>query len=391
VIQCHPLLTEKTAGHEIVLNHENKEVAVSYDTFLHEGVNWAIIVEKESEEIFSSTSNLMKTLILITTVLLFIIVILGVYVSNVITAPILESINSLAEICNNLKNDSTDLNTTASTLKETADSQNRALESTVQSMEQMTATITQNSSNAESSNQMSNSSLKTVQFGKVVVNELNQAMKEISQSNSELLEQIDHSNTKISEIVSLINEIEAKTKIINDIVFQTKLLSFNASVESARAGEHGKGFSVVAEEIGNLATVSGDSAKEISEMLSQSNEKVQKIIHETKARVSEISNLSDTKIKSGQEVASKCAQVFEEINQNVDQVSRLMNEITHASKEQSQGIGSINTAMSNLSSGTSQSAEMANKSFQASELLKHRSQKLDELLYVFESVIHGRK
>ena len=62
----------------------------------------------------------------------------------------------------------------------------------------------------------------------------------------------NESNKEIQEIVKVIAEIGNKTKVINDIVFQTKLLSFNASVEAARAGENGKGFAVVAEEVGKL-------------------------------------------------------------------------------------------------------------------------------------------
>lgn len=72
------------------------------------------------------------------------------------------------------------------------------------------------------------------------------------------------SNKKITEITKVISEVAAKTQVINEIVFKTKLLSFNASVEAARAGDQGRGFSVVAEEVGNLAKMSGDAAKEIS-------------------------------------------------------------------------------------------------------------------------------
>lgn len=68
------------------------------------------------------------------------------------------------------------------------------------------------------------------------------AIGEISESNNRILQQVEDSNQKITDIVKVINEIGTKTKVINDIVFQTKLLSFNASVEAARAGEHGKGL-----------------------------------------------------------------------------------------------------------------------------------------------------
>ena len=79
------------------------------------------------------------------------------------------------------------------------------------------------------------------------------------------------------EILGYIKSIEEKTKVINDIVFQTKLLSFNASVEAARAGEQGKGFAVVAEEVGNLATMSGTSAEEISKLLESSISHIESI------------------------------------------------------------------------------------------------------------------
>jgi methyl-accepting chemotaxis protein len=89
---------------------------------------------------------------------------------------------------------------------------------------------------------------------------------------------MNKSNDEISSIVKVIAEIGDKTKVINDIVFQTKLLSFNASVEAARAGEQGKGFAVVAEEVGNLATMSGKAAEEISSMLGDSMGKVELIV-----------------------------------------------------------------------------------------------------------------
>jgi hypothetical protein len=97
------------------------------------------------------------------------------------------------------------------------------------------------------------------------------AIMEIQETNKKLVDDVLEGNRKISEIVELVKEIGNKTKVINDIVFQTKLLSFNASVEAARAGEHGKGFAVVAEEVGNLASMSGQASKEISALLENLN------------------------------------------------------------------------------------------------------------------------
>jgi methyl-accepting chemotaxis protein len=79
------------------------------------------------------------------------------------------------------------------------------------------------------------------------------ALLEINTTSTTLIEKVTDGNQQIVGIVGMIQEIGNKTKIINDIVFQTKLLSFNASVEAARAGEQGKGFAVVASEVGSLA------------------------------------------------------------------------------------------------------------------------------------------
>ena len=85
-------------------------------------------------------------------------------------------------------------------------------------------------------------------------------------SISESTEDLDSINNSIRGI--------QKTQVINDIVFQTQLLSFNASIEAAKAGVHGKGFSVVAEEVGKLAVLSGTAASEISEILKESSKTI---------------------------------------------------------------------------------------------------------------------
>lgn len=111
------------------------------------------------------------------------------------------------------------------------------------------------------------------------------AIEDIHKSNQNMMMSVEKSNANIEEIIQVIHEISNKTKVINEIVFQTKLLSFNASVEAARAGEQGKGFSVVAEEIGSLAAMSGNAAQEISAMLTESTTKVEKIVNTTKSEV----------------------------------------------------------------------------------------------------------
>lgn len=146
---------------------------------------------------------------------------------------------------------------------------------------------------------------------------------------------LNKTNKNIEEINRVILEIAEKTKVINEI-FQTKLLSFNASVEAARAGEQGKGFAVVAEEVGNLATMSGNAAQDISNMLGESTAKVQEIVRQTKEEMSRLTTQSKNDVENGIKVARDCDVVLNEIVKNVNHVDQLVREITEASKNLSQ-------------------------------------------------------
>src|SRR5690606_14658037 len=85
-----------------------------------------------------------------------------------------------------------------------------------------------------------------------------------NKNSSSIIKSLETIADQLNDFQNTFSSVEEKTNMINDIVFQTKLLSFNASVEAARAGHHGKGFSVVAEEIGRLAETSGTSASAIN-------------------------------------------------------------------------------------------------------------------------------
>lgn len=138
---------------------------------------------------------------------------------------------------------------------------------------------------AEHSHYLTENSKKSTHAAEVGVSSVQSmlgAMSEIGNSSQQMKIQFEESNKRILEIIKVINEISNRTQVINDIVFQTKLLSFNASVEAARAGEYGKGFAVVAEEIGILASRSGESSKEINQMLTEGMSQVTRIIAQNK-------------------------------------------------------------------------------------------------------------
>lgn len=264
-----------------------------------------------------------------------------------------------------------------------------SLEETAASIEQMNSMVARNTENAKKSSETATASKTTAENGREVVQKMIRSMDEINSSNSAIMNQVNQSNQKISEIVQVIQEIGAKTKVINDIVFQTKLLSFNASVEAARAGEHGKGFAVVAEEVGNLAQMSGNAAKEISGLLDSSVKKVESIVEETKARVDTLIREGQEKVAQGTEVANQCGDVLSNIVTNISSVAHMASEISSASNEQAQGVKEITKAMNQLDSVTQQNTAASIEIAQTAAALSQESTLLQEAVTSLLRTVSG--
>lgn len=274
-------------------------------------------------------------------------------------------------------------------LSQAATEQSASLEETSASIEEMNSMVQKNADNAKKTSGIAEHSQSNASKGKEVVQEMITAIHEINASNEHIQESIDESNKKIAEIVDVITEIGNKTKVINDIVFQTKLLSFNASVEAARAGEHGKGFAVVAEEVGNLAAMSGNAAKEITAMLDDSIQKVQGIVSETKANVERLIKDGKAKVDTGTRIAEECGNVLDEIVLNIGNVNQMSEEISVACQEQAQGVNEITKAMAQLDQVTQTNAATSEEAAQAAEELSAQAESLRTMVHVLVETIKG--
>lgn len=305
-------------------------------------------------------------------------------------AKALDSISkSLTESANQVASASTQIASSSEELSQASTEQASSLEETAASLEEISAMITKATDNAQTTATSSGESQQKAEEGRTAADQMLSSMNEISQSNEAIMAQINESNKQMTEIVKVIQDIGNKTKVINEIVFQTKLLSFNASVEAARAGEHGKGFAVVAEEVGNLAQMSGNAAKEISDMLDGSILKVEKIVTDTKTRVESLVEQGKQKVESGINVARQCSDVLNEIVQNVSKVSALSQEISQASKEQAQGVGEINKAMGQLDTVTQQNAATSEEAASAAEQLSAQAETLKTVVHELIVIIQG--
>ena len=254
---------------------------------------------------------------------------------------------------------SQDMLGTANTLSESTNKEAAAMHETAASLVELQSMIAKNSENAQSTSRKSDDAKEQSERGARVMAEVILALGMIQNNSDDMVSAVDESNKRISKIITVIHEIENKTKVINDIVFQTKLLSFNASVEAARAGVHGSGFAVVAEEVGKLAQMSGASAKEISALLEESSRTVSAIVSESKSQVESIVGAGKIKIQEGVRVANDCKSVLHEISTGVISMASAAKEISAASREQTSGVSEITRAMSEVEKATQQNTEVA--------------------------------
>lgn len=184
--------------------------------------------------------------------------------------------------------------------------------------------------------------------GTDIVKDMVDTIQEIKVGSVEFKEEMEKNLNELYNSLHLIKNISEKTKLINDIVFQTKLLSFNASVEAARAGEAGKGFSVVAEEIGKLAKMSGHTADEISKIVEQSTLIINDSLQKTKQRTDELMNESLQKNERGYQSTKHCEKVFNEIAEKINYISSTIKEISLATKEQAIGVQELDVSILKL-------------------------------------------
>ncbi len=298
----------------------------------------------------------------------------------------------IADLSNESKtvtNSSQILTSAANGLSAATAQQASALQETAASVDEITAMVKKTSENSKQLEQSAQHSNRAAAKGQEAVSQMLQSMKVIAEANTKITNQVEDGNLKITEIVKVIGEIGNKTKVINDIVFQTKLLSFNASVEAARAGEHGKGFAVVAEEVGNLAQMSGNAAKEISEMLSASLSRVEGIVSDSKKRVDTLVGEGKEKLALGTSVARQCGDALDDIVKHTETVTSMVAEITTAIQEQNQGIQEISKAIQLLDQATHQNAVTTTETSHTSAALLNQAGSLRAIVGTLEQMVTG--
>jgi len=230
----------------------------------------------------------------------------------------------------------------ASDLSSRVQEQAAAIEETSATMTEMAAAIQTNTANAKKVADLAHQVKSQTGAGVQVMQQTITAMQAIRESS-----------TQIADIVTLIDAI----------AFQTNLLALNAAVEAARAGEHGRGFAVVAGEVRALAQKSAEAAKDIKSLIAD----------------------SVGRIETGTQLADKSGEMLSGITGSIEQVATMIEQIAEASAEQSQGIGQVHRAMSDIDRVTQENAALVEKTTNAAESLSCEANGLIENMAFFKT------
>ncbi len=241
---------------------------------------------------------------------------------------------------------SRELSAAADQLAHRTEQQAASLEETAAALEEITTTVKTSTSRAIEASEIVRETKESAEKSGDIVKSAIDAMGRIEQSSQ-----------KISQIISVIDEI----------AFQTNLLALNAGVEAARAGEAGRGFAVVAQEVRELAQRSANAAKEIKTLI----------------------NASAGEVKGGVSLVLSTGDVLSEIKDLVNRVNDHVVSITRAAQEQSAALGEINTAVNQMDQMTQQNAAMVEETTAASQVLASEAAQLQTALSQFH-ITEGR-
>ena len=240
-----------------------------------------------------------------------------------------------------ITNSAHELSQGSNDLSHRTESQAASLEETASSMEEMASTIKSSTDQSVQGNRMMVESRQSIESAGDIILETTRNIEEVYEAS-----------TKIKDI----------TNIIENIAFQTNILALNAAVEAARAGDQGKGFAVVASEVRNLAQTTQSSVKDITNLVDNAYDKINKATDS--ARTSQ--------------------EIFNDLRVKIDETARIMQDISSTAVEQQTGVDQVNRAVADMDSVTQQNAALVEESYAATMSLSNQAQELYEAMKFFK-------
>lgn len=254
--------------------------------------------------------------------------------------------NEVGQGSRKLSNAAARVSNSSQTLAQYASEQAAALEETSASMEEMRSVTHKNNDNSRGTAELMNASMEVVGAAERTIREMSASMQEISASGE-----------KITKVV----------KLIDDIAFQTKILSLNAAVEAARAGAAGAGFAVVAEQVGHLAQECAEAARSTAEMI----------------------DTTVAGVRDGSQKLGRAAEAIQEVVKHSGQVKVLVDEVHVGSQEQARGIDQVARAVTQMQQVTQKTASNAEEGAASGRELDANAERLGQLVLRMNAIVGG--
>ncbi len=312
------------------------------------------VTEQYAKEMQGMTTDSMRELAAVNFIQIIgviAIVVLGLlvayFLTRGITRPLNQIIDQLTDGSGALAKSADAIGASSKDLSEGATNQAASLEETSSALDQLTAMTRKNAENAKATDDTTRDTAAMVERGAESVRNMTSAMGEINDSSE-----------KIGNII----------KTIEGIAFQTNLLALNAAVEAARAGEAGKGFAVVADEVRNLAQRSAQAARDTNELIAGTVERV----------------------RNGSQISSAMEENFKGIEEGVHKAGKLVSEIASATNEQALGVEQINTSVAQMDRVTQATAQESQRTFEESQALNEEAGRMNEMVYRLTRLVHGQ-
>jgi len=402
-------------GFEIFPDYRNIKVLSAYTPLNIPGLNWVLMSEIDEDEAFLPiehlTASILKASFIVFCVIAIVATGLGIFFANSLTKPIIRlshtmkqveenkdlslrsDINSKDEIGNmsqvfnamlenfeglirQVASSSTQLATAAEEVSAVAgdsaknvEQQHTETDMVATAINEMTATVQEVAQNAQNASGAATNADNETKSGKLIVSNTSKAI-------AQLVTDVENAAAVIHNVEEASENIGTVLDVIKNIAEQTNLLALNAAIEAARAGEQGRGFAVVADEVRTLASRTQESTAEIEAMIDQ--------LQQGSKQAVEVMDNGREQARAGAEMAREAAESLNAITLAVSTISDMNTQIAAAAEEQSAVSEEINRSIVNISQISEQTASGAEQTTGASTELARLASDLQAQIAMFK-------